>query len=92
MLDDGGEVMALVFYWLYAGMVYVGFGGVNPAMRGRNIEVGVVEQVAGTLSRQTRHSRNRTSAGEMAMQRASFYERLRIRFQSVQLHPTASLP
>ena len=37
MLDDEGEVMALVFYWLYAGMVYVEFLAVNPAMRGRNI-------------------------------------------------------
>ncbi len=30
MLDDEGEVMALVFYWLYAGMVYVEFLAVNP--------------------------------------------------------------
>lgn len=45
MLDDEGEVMALVFYWLYAGMVYVEFLAVNPAMRGRNIGSGVVERL-----------------------------------------------
>ena len=45
MLDDEGEVMALVFYWLHAGMVYVEFLAVNPAMRGRNIGSGVVERL-----------------------------------------------
>ncbi len=54
----------------------------NPAMRGRNIGSGVVERLLELYPGKLVILENRTSAGEMAVRRASFYERLRIRSQS----------
>lgn len=76
MLDDEGEVMALVFYWLYAGMVYVEFLAVNPAMRGRNIGSGVVERLLELYPGKLVILEIEPPQEEMAVRRLHFYERL----------------
>ncbi len=76
MLDDEGEVMALVFYWLHAGMGYVEFLAVNPAMRGRNIGSGVVERLLELYPGKLVILEIEPPQEEMAVRRLHFYERL----------------
>lgn len=76
MLDDDGEVTALMFYWLHADMVYVEFLAVNPAMRGRNIGSGVVERLLELHPGKLVILEIEPPQEETAVRRLRFYERL----------------
>lgn len=45
MLDEHGYLMALLFYWTHANLLYIEFLAVKPDMRGRNIGTQLINQL-----------------------------------------------
>lgn len=76
VMDEDGELAAILFYWLYESNVYVEFLAVDPRMRGRNIGTAVVEKILALHPGCTVILEIEPPEDEITLRRLHFYERL----------------
>lgn len=75
-VDENGELMALLYYWLFGEFLYVEFLAVNPEMRGRNIGSEIIAALIKENPGRKVMLEIDPPVDEISIRRLRFYERL----------------
>ena len=76
ILNDGGNLAAILFYWLADNMLYVEHLAVNPVMRGENIGSTVLKELIKTYKNHVIILEIDPPVDEISIRRLNFYERV----------------
>lgn len=75
-VNDKGELLGLLFYWIDGNMLFIEHIAVNPAMRGQNIGSEIIEGLVSAHAEKSIILEIDPPQDEISIRRQAFYERL----------------